>query len=525
MKHIIFIILFASFFTNAFAQDPPLMVREVQIADVHNFTMFQGELYFAKHDSIITVTPGSTGSAVFADLDQEVMEMGVNTSYSYERVIRFPKTLDHIFFITASGTTPSYNLWWSNGAPESTEIIFSADTMFQFTTFNNTMYFIAEQADLGRELFRVGATGEVLVMTDIMPSTGHSFPERAEIAAADNYLYFTAQDAEHGIELWQSAGAQFDATLVEDLSQGTDNTEFRDMVMVGTDLYFTKTQFFGPDTLFTYDGTSVTMLSAREYDVIVALASFNNNSVLFTLSAPGSSGSTADLYITQGVPGDTVHLGEFPSNLSYFIPVGDQMFFARHVDGNPFEIYRTDGTPGGTNVFNGSFAAGEVNHREWAQINNLVFFTEFETDGWQLAQTNLTTEGTATVQEITGSTETYGNAFNLTEADGALFFTAESQNDVYTLYYYGPDVVTSTFSPVADASNFSIYPNPASSDLNIKVEKAGMITIVNNVSQVVLQEQVTDQSLLSINHLPAGMYFVQYSSEGKETSVKKLIKK
>lgn len=76
-----------------------------------------------------------------------------------------------------------------------------------------------------------------------------------------------------------------------------------------------------------------------------------------------------------------------------------------------------------------------------------------------------------TVHAATNSTEAYKFSDNFTEVNGLLFFTAELMNDVDGLFYYDPAVVTSANIPVMEEASFSIYPNPSSSYLNLKLKK------------------------------------------------------
>ena len=61
------------------------------------------------------------------------------------------------------------------------------------------------------------------------------------------------------------------------------------------------------------------------------------------------------------------------------------------------------------------------------------------------------------------------------------------------------------------ANDFSIYPNPASSQLTIKVKEQSQITIVNILGDVVKTETVNGASTIDVSNWTAGVYIVKIS--------------
>jgi hypothetical protein len=68
----------------------------------------------------------------------------------------------------------------------------------------------------------------------------------------------------------------------------------------------------------------------------------------------------------------------------------------------------------------------------------------------------------------------------------------------------------------SEASNFVVYPNPASGQLNwapFAGKETRIIRLINALGQVVLQKQTSD-SFLDVQNVPEGMYVLQIVTQG-----------
>lgn len=71
-----------------------------------------------------------------------------------------------------------------------------------FNKIDNTLYFVANDGDHGRELWRTdGTTAGTQLLQDILPGESGSYPN--EFVKVNNMLFFTADDGVHGRELWK----------------------------------------------------------------------------------------------------------------------------------------------------------------------------------------------------------------------------------------------------------------------------------------------------------------------------------
>lgn len=104
----------------------------------------------------------------------------------------------------------------------------------ELTEVNGSMYFSARDAEHGVELWRTNGTGANLVK-DIRPGTAGSYPEG--LAEADGILLFSAEDGEAGRELWLSDGTSAGTRPVEDLAAGPSSSYPWQITRVGDQIF------------------------------------------------------------------------------------------------------------------------------------------------------------------------------------------------------------------------------------------------------------------------------------------------
>ena len=118
------------------------------------------------------------------------------------------------------------------------------------------------------------------------------------------------------------------------------------------------------------------------------------------------------------------------------------------------------------------------------------------------------------------------------QCDGAIIFTINSQSGLSNgsqisnragIYFdVNPVVMTNTVTtgvggctftsvPIVSKQNYQIYPNPATDELTIKMDKDAYnsVTISNSMGQVMMQEPINNSmTKVDVKVLPAGIYFV-----------------
>ena len=153
-------------------------------------------------------------------------------------------------------------------------------------------------------------TGAARLVKDINPGNDDSFAEM--FVPFNGAVYFRAMDGEHGTELWRTDGTTAGTQMVTDLRAGPANGFPDEIAVAGGSLYFNGYTEANGSKVFRSDGTAAgTQLLADTF--------------------PGMSGGTF------GPP--------LPSNFTTF---GNLVLFSATDPNGGYELWRTDGTPGGT---------------------------------------------------------------------------------------------------------------------------------------------------------------------------------
>jgi ELWxxDGT repeat protein len=268
--------------------------------------------------------------------------------------IAFARFGDFVYF---DATGPSGDgLWRTDGTTDgTTEVSGAVRGARDLTVVGSDLFFSAEQASVGTELFVTdGTAAGTRLVQDISPGFDDSFPD--DLTAFDGLLYFEADDGTTGGELWRSDGTEAGTRLVKDIEPGTSGGYGDGLTVYDGLLYFEADDGTTGGELWRSDGTEAgTVLFA---DINPAgNASVSNltvaNGYLFFTAFRGDTGG--ELWRTDGTEAGTILLrdirpgnaGSDPRDLTV---VEDVVYFSA-VDGAGFanrELWRSDGTPAGT---------------------------------------------------------------------------------------------------------------------------------------------------------------------------------
>ena len=101
------------------------------------------------------------------------------------------------------------------------------------------LYFTAERAGIGRELFRLDASFNAVPVRDIWPGANSANPR--SLFAVGTSLFFVADDGFHGAELWQTDGTEAGTRLARDINNLTLDASPDGLLDVNGILYFIAT--------------------------------------------------------------------------------------------------------------------------------------------------------------------------------------------------------------------------------------------------------------------------------------------
>jgi ELWxxDGT repeat protein len=229
------------------------------------------------------------------------------------------------------------------------------------TVSGGAMYFLADDAVHGVELWRTdGTEAGTWLVKDIEegPASAYGFPDYLSLdsATVGPYLYFRAATSFWGAELWRTDGTEANTTLVKDINLGPGSSYPSGLTELHGKLVFTAAGHDFDSELWTSDGTVF-------------------GTVLLDDIIPGPFGSS-------------------PTNLT---KIGDLIFF------NTYQVlYRTDGTYSGTiplHAFNSGLIefGGELNGR-------LFFRADDGVHGYEAWISDGTMTGTTLVKDINPGT-------------------------------------------------------------------------------------------------------------------------
>ncbi len=287
----------------------------------------------------------------------------------------------------------------------------------QLTAVGRTIYFGADDGRHGYELWRTNGTARgTRMVKDIRPG-----PLSSQVFSLTNVggtLYFTADDGVHGAELWKSDGTARGTSLVKDInpglvgsggfwltavghtlylvaydgtqrglwrSDGTDGgtaflkqlVDAQDLTAVGDTLYLAGSDGTNPLQLWRSDGTPA---GTGVVGPIAAVAPYEltnlNGTLFFGASDPihsyelwRSDGSAAGTYLVRDI-NTSLPAAQSASSPHELTAVGSTLYLLASADGQTEQIWRTDGTAGGTlSIALGGFAS------ELAGFRGKLFFT------------------------------------------------------------------------------------------------------------------------------------------------------
>jgi ELWxxDGT repeat protein len=201
----------------------------------------------------------------------------------------------------------------------------------------------------GADLAMMNATG-TSVLKHFDPASADSADSIVrDLTPVGPNLFFTA-DTGDGRELWFTNGTAGGTHEVADIDPGPDGSNPSQLTAVGGLLYFeaepqsTGVQA-GSTRLFVSDGTAlgtraVDLGPTRPGDSALGLTAFGNKLVFI------ASGRT--LEITDGTAGGTQSLHSFVLGLTDVVSTGSLLFFAAGDSSTGLELWKSDGTTGGT---------------------------------------------------------------------------------------------------------------------------------------------------------------------------------
>lgn len=291
---------------------------------------------------------------------------------SYDRPEQLTAVGDRLFFTRSEPDGSDVELWTSDGTVDGTHRVADvrpgAESSYprDLTAVGDTVYFTAYDSLHGRELWRSDGTalGTVLVADvdpAIDPSALSPYSGPDQLTAAGSAVYFVADDAVRGRELWTSDGTALGTHLVDDVSDRPGSgSRVGDLTALGDRVFFMAHGDTPDRVLWISDGTETGTRQISD----VGSGSFSpwltvmGDHVYFNARddrghelwrSDGTRAGTALVADINPVPsGPAVYpFGSQPTQLT---AVGGELFFIAHDEVHGRGLWGTDGTTTGTRL-------------------------------------------------------------------------------------------------------------------------------------------------------------------------------
>jgi ELWxxDGT repeat protein len=352
-------------------------------------------------------------------------------------------------YFTAEDEEHGRELWKSDGTPDGTVLVkdinlgvesgFPADCWYRCSLANvaETLFFLATDGSTGYELWRSdGTAGGTTLVKDIRPGLESAFPyeciNQRAMVSVNGRLFFSADDGVHGCELWQSDGTATGTVLVKDILPGAGSSAPAALANVNGILFFSADNGSNGRELWRSSVASTVQVA----DINVGAGSSNPerltdvNGYLFFIADNGTLGKElwkspitgAPTLVKDIYPGSS---GAFANDCADHCPminVNGTLFFSARDDIHGFELWKSDGTPGGTQLVKDiyQFQLGGRFPVEFTNVNGSLFFVASDDNLWK---SDGTEAGTVMVKSF--SVLGISSPTGLTNVNGLLFFSGD----------------------------------------------------------------------------------------------------
>ena len=303
------------------------------------------------------------------------------------------------------------------------------------------VYFGAETAAEGYELWRTdGSEAGTTLVKNLYPGPNGSNPYR--FTAMGDYLFFSADDGVHGYELWRTDGTAAGTILVKDINTSGDAV-LGSFGVLGGYLYFNATSVAEGDELWRTDGTALGTTLVKDINTgaggsdVSGFTEFEGR--LYFSANDGSTGG--ELWRTDGTTLGTTLVEDIYTGTGSSLPreatvLGSYLYFQANDGVSGTELWRTDGTTLGTTLVKDIHETSAGSPTGFTLLGDYLYFSaDTSANGYELWRTNGTTAGTNIVADIyVGTNASF--PYELTAFDGHLYFGADDGFAGYELWRY-----------------------------------------------------------------------------------------
>jgi len=376
-----------------------------------------GWLYFSAYDDTYGYELWRTNGTI-SELVRDIVT-GPGTSYAGG----FTTFKGYVYFAAwLSGNHPA--LWRTDGTAAHTEPVkdLAPDAEMTgldlFIVSGDTLYFRGYDPVHGNEIWRSDGTAEgTYLVRDINSANAGAAPWN--LTAHSGYLYFTEDDGVHGTELWRTDGidgTEAHTKMVKDIkSTGGDSSSPFYLTPAGNYLYFTADDGAHGIELWRTDGTEAHTAMVKDLGPstnIYGMKAFNGS--IYMCADDGVSGFA--LWRSDGTAATTRLIkGTDPVNQNGYGPesftvVGDWLYYSNWDSTHSTELWRTDGTTANTTLVSDIRPGTDESYPNYLVANgDALYFRADSGAGTKLYRASA--DGSLTSSTITGSNVSYGYTY------------------------------------------------------------------------------------------------------------------
>jgi len=393
----------------------------------------------------------------------------VTDGSSYYRIHNLIGVGDLLYFILRTGSGQE-ELWRSDGTSGGAALMGSFKSIQNLIDVKGTLFFSAIEGGSTVPYHQLWKSNGTAAGTARIKDIDVRGTKGSTLIGVNDVLYFVGYDNLHGVELWKSDGTEAGTELVLDIEPGVGASDIGNFGVANDKVYFFARTTTNGTAFWRTDGTPAGTMVVRDMDDVgyqYSTDMFNVNGILFFGGYDHvngrelwkSDGTTDGTIMVKDInPGSTPYNPSSSSPNSFYYTNGTLYFAATGGSNYGSELWKSDGTAGGTVMIkdiapNGG-SGGFIN------INGLIVFVAYTDVGAELWKTDGTSGGTVLIKDIVPTPGSYAEKF--VSVNGRVYFSANN-NDTGPGYSLGRDLYQ-TDGTTAGTISLAINPSQGGSN-------------------------------------------------------------
>jgi ELWxxDGT repeat protein len=332
----------------------------------------------------------------------------------------------NIVLFTADDGVNGFELWRSDGTAAGTFLVKDINpgaangSPQNMISIGGTAFFSATSATGGTELWKSdGTLAGTVQIKDINPGTASSSPTR--LIDNNGTLFFRATTAASGAELWKSNGTEAGTVMVKELWSSTSSgLANQAMAVLNGYVYFSGNSSTGND-LWRSDGSDAGTTQVVEVSTSASFTSVSDIEVSGNLIYYSNSNNVG-LWRTDAVNPAVQIVNQFPSAT---VDVNGTLLY-----GLSGTIYATTG--GAPTAIKSGLTFKQFSGQYWSSVNGVAYLPADDGTGLgdELWRSDGTPGGTYMLKDINPGSASSSPGFALAGAGGSSFYFAATRADV-----------------------------------------------------------------------------------------------